>query len=434
MATVPPPLEPADVALLTELLGIDTQTPMETAAAGDLPGAQQRLATAAARLGFRERYWQPPDAEVLDRPDTPVPVRWRADEMGRRAFLDAQPNAVLQLGPDRSAAQTLAFNCHLDTVAGLPPVRRTGDAVTGRGSVDAKGQAVAVLAGVRAALRTDAGLPDRVRVLLQAVGGEEGGAMGCYGTRVVAEAGYTGRLNVVAEPTRLGALDRTTASMTARVEVDGEGAADDVATTGHNATVALAVIADQLARQLSPAVAAAGGGMCIAGMHTGHAHNRVYGTGWLLLNIAYDDPAVGELEGRLTERCFADAVQRLHDEYRHLPVAGRVARDAHQVCRLRWLKAGLPVLNNRDPAMEALLARAGVSRWDAAGSVRPFTCDAMWLQAAGRYTVVLGAGDLAANGAHADTEHVALADLGAFADAVRRLVLAFDVHCRDAPC
>jgi acetylornithine deacetylase len=424
-------MDVADVALLTDLLGIDTQTPMETGLAGDLPSAQRRLAAAAARLGFQERYWQPPAAEVLDRPGTPLPVRWRADEMGRRAFLDAQPNAVLQLGPDRPTTHTLAFNCHLDTVAGLPTVRRDGDVVTGRGSVDAKGQAVAILAGVRAALDAEPGLPDRVRLILQAVGGEEGGAMGCYGTRVVAAAGYTGRLNVVAEPTLLGALDRTTASMTARVEINGEDAADDVAETGHNATVALAVIADQFTRQLSPAVAAAGATMCIAGMHTGHAHNRVYGTGRLLVNISYADPAVGRLVERLTEQCFADAVQRLHEDYRHLSVAARIARDAHRVCRLRWLKTGLPVLNNRDPAMETLLAEAGIARWDAAGAVRPFTCDAMWLQAPGRYTVVLGAGDLAANGAHAETEHVALSDLAGYAEAVCRLVLAFAAHARD---
>ena len=43
------------------------------------------------------------------------------------------------------------FNVHLDTVAGWQPVGFDGTCFTGRGAIDAKGPAVALLAGVRAA-------------------------------------------------------------------------------------------------------------------------------------------------------------------------------------------------------------------------------------------------------------------------------------------
>jgi LysW-gamma-L-lysine carboxypeptidase len=69
----------------------------------------------------------------------------------REAFVDAAGNAVAVVG-DGPRAITLL--CHLDTAPGTVPVRWEGDTLYGRGSVDAKGSAVAMaVAMVRASAR-----------------------------------------------------------------------------------------------------------------------------------------------------------------------------------------------------------------------------------------------------------------------------------------
>ncbi len=411
-----------DVALLTRLLELDTVTPMETGRPSAQPDALAVVAQAGSELGFVTEHLGAPSARALADPGTPVQVLWRSEQMGTDTFLTCQPNLVLRLGPGRPAHRTMMFNCHIDTVRDHLPTKRTARRVHGRGAVDAKGQLVAILAGARRALAEQPGLSDRMSLLVQVVGGEEGGAMGWYGTRELARLGYLGRLNVVAEPTRSGALDRTTTSMTARFEVAGQGSTDDLPEAGHNATIALAVIADQLVRCLAPLVARLGGTMCIAGCETGSEHNRVYGSGALLVNFAYSGLSEAAKIAEHTEAVFHTALDRLHDDYAALGIARRTALDARKICSLRWLKSGLPVLRNSpDPAMSAVLTRAGIG----SSALRPFTCDAMWLQRDGCYTVVLGAGDLGGNRAHTDGEFVCLADLQAHADLVARVILAF---------
>jgi acetylornithine deacetylase/succinyl-diaminopimelate desuccinylase-like protein len=122
-----------------------------------------------------------------------VPSTVRAAARDPR-FLADQPSLLLRLGPERPRAHTVMFNVHLDTVAGHTPPAFDGVRFTGRGAVDAKGPAVALLAGLRAAASHPAVGRD-VTVLLQAVAGEEGGALGTYGTRPLLEAGHHGRLN-----------------------------------------------------------------------------------------------------------------------------------------------------------------------------------------------------------------------------------------------
>jgi acetylornithine deacetylase len=291
--------------------------------------------------------------------------------------------------------------------------------------VDAKGLAAAVLGGVRTALLAAPDLTSSVCVLIHAVGGEEGGAMGFYGTRVLAERGYVGRLNVVAEPTRLSVLDRTTASMTARFEIAGEGSTDDEPAAGHNATIALGALVHHLARHLAPRVDALGGKICIAGLHTGTTHNRVHGSGHLLVNLAYGSATAAAAIGRCVEEEYEAGLGSIQAELARVGVARRTAADLRDICRLVWLKRGLPALDNRDAALEAVLKRAGIGRHDGCGGLRPFTCDAMWLRRDDSYTVVLGAGDLATNQAHADGEHIEVPELAAHAGAVSDLVLAF---------
>ncbi|WP_433498399.1 M20/M25/M40 family metallo-hydrolase [Sphaerimonospora sp. CA-214678] len=417
------PLAPEDRDLLLWLLRLPTAGPLETGAGAPAPRlreAQAGYARAAAAIGFRVVRNAPPEAAELDRPDVPAPVRAARDLPG---FLDDQPSLVLRLGPELPAARTVMFNVHLDTVAGRQPVRFDGDRFYGRGAVDAKGPAVALLAGVRAARELCPAIGRDIGVLIQAVAGEEGGAMGVFGTRPLVERGYIGRLNVFCEPTGLRFLPRSTAAMTARVVVDGADAVDDHAAAGHNASVLLGFLAQHLARALDRP--AAEGGVCVAGLHTGTRHNKVYGRGSLLLNLAYASAHAGRrLEGDL-RAALDDGLDAFCEAFGGTALFARTAADARAVTRLEWLKRGLPVLDDRDGWGHRLLRDvAGIEPWPC--HEPGFTCDAIWMSGiADACTVVLGPGDLAANNAHAAGEFVRESELAEFAGAVARLLAAF---------
>ena len=412
-------LTATDHALLLDLLRIPTVSPLETAGENEIRAAQRVYADAAAAIGFTTVHHAPPPRSALTRDDVPAVVRRHADDPD---FLAAQPSLVLRLGPPGVPA--VMFNVHLDTVAGREPVGFDGTRFTGRGAIDAKGPAVALLAGVRAA-RPVLGA---VGVVVQAVAGEEGGAMGTYGTRPLVEAGHVGRLNVFCEPTGLRYLTRSTAAMTACVAVDGEDSVDDHPDRGHNATVLLGFLAQYLAAELD--TAEPGGRVCVAGLHTGTAHNRVYGTGRLLLNLSYPTLAAGR---RLEER-VTDAVRGGLAEFRRRFATHRELRrtreDAEAVVSLRWHKRGLPTLDCRDSWATGLLDAAGVAPWPAAEPA--FTCDAIWLH--GTATVVLGPGCLAGNNAHAAGEFASLSQLDAFAEVVTRVLTEFAASARGGPC
>ncbi|MCT2585543.1 M20/M25/M40 family metallo-hydrolase [Actinophytocola gossypii] len=412
-------LSTADHELLLRLLRIPTENPLESERAdNDLPGAQRLYAAAAAEAGFRTVLHAAPDPAVLDRDDVPLVVRERAAEPG---FLAAQPSLVLRLGPP--GLPTVMFNVHLDTVAGQEPVGFDGARFTGRGAIDAKGPAVALLAGVRAARP----VLDSVGVLVQAVAGEEGGAMGTYGTRPLVEAGFTGRLNVFCEPTGLRYATRSTAAMTACVEADGTGSIDDRPDAGHNATVLLGFLAQHLAAELDGAEP--GGRVCVAGLHTGDAHNRVYGSGRLLFNLSYPTRDAGRrLERRVTEAVWS-GVAEFRRRFAGTRELRRTAEDAARVVSLRWAKRGLPALDCRDTWATALLDDAGVAPWPAGEPA--FTCDAIWLAGVpDAATVVLGPGCLADNNAHAGGEFAELTQLDTFAGTVTRVLTEFAARCR----
>ncbi|MEU2925976.1 M20/M25/M40 family metallo-hydrolase [Streptomyces sp. NPDC007251] len=410
-----------DRNLLLDLLRLPSVNPLEAGPddpPSQLPGILERYAAAAAEAGFRTLRLAAPPAACVERPGVPATVRAAARD---RRFLAGQPSLLLRLGPERPRADTVMFNVHLDTVAGHVPPAFDGVTFTGRGAVDAKGPAVALLAGLRAAA-THPAVGRNVTVLLQAVAGEEGGALGSYGTRPLLEAGHYGRLNVFCEPTGLRALPRATASMTARITVTGEDAVDDHPDAGHNATVLLGFLAQHLAARLDGAVP--GARVCLAGLHTGSTHNRVHGTGTLLVNLSYRTTEAGRRLGDAVARHVTGGLARFAELFASTREFARTARDAADITRLDWDKHGLPALDNRDPWAEALLARAGARP---AADDPGFTCDAIW--AAGldddAFTAVLGPGDLAANRAHAPGEFVALADLEEFAGVVHRLVTLF---------
>ncbi|MFD0898904.1 M20/M25/M40 family metallo-hydrolase [Actinomadura sediminis] len=417
---VPSPLTGDDRDLLLRLLRIPTAGPLEGGSGDGLRAAQDAYAGHAARLGMRVLHHAAAGFDDVERGPVPAAVR---EAMGRPGFLAAQPNLVLKLGRDGvPAGRTVMFNVHLDTVAGVQPVGFDGVRFRGRGAIDAKGPAVALLAGIRAARERRPAIGRDVGVVVQAVGGEEGGAMGVFGTRPLVQAGHTGRLNVFCEPTRGRFLARCTASMTARVVVEGADAIDDRPGEGHNASVLLGHLAQWLGRALDPYAAQAA--VCVAGLHTGTRHNKVYGSGSLLLNLAYASMDAGRRMEREVEAAVREGLDAFAARFGDSMLFARTAADAHAITRLEWRKRGLPVLDDRAAWGHALLESAGIPPWppDEPG----FTCDAIWMsQVPGVCTVVLGPGDLAANNAHAEDEFADAAELAAFADDVARILIAF---------
>jgi acetylornithine deacetylase/succinyl-diaminopimelate desuccinylase-like protein len=418
----PPLLHESDHELLLRLLALPTAGPLEGGTDGgqSLRAAQTLFAEAAAAHGLRVVRHAPADPHWLERPGVPVTVREaaRADP----GFLAAQPSLLLRHGPRLPPSRTVMFNVHLDTVAGAEPVRFDGRRFQGRGAADAKGPAVALLAGIRAAAAAHPALGRDVAVLVQAVAGEEGGAMGTYGTRPLIADGHYGRMNVFCEPTGLRSLPRATAAMTARITVGGEDAIDDRPEAGHNATVLLGHLAQHLAHRLDGAVP--GTRVCVAGLHTGERHNRVYGTGTLLLNLSYGTGSDGaRLAAALTD-ALDSALAAFTERFGTTNAFARTAKDAARLVQLHWDKRDLPALRSRDPWGEALLTAAGAlpTPVDDPG----FTCDAIWASGlTGTHTTVLGPGSLEANHAHARGEFIDLDDLERFARIVARLLRGF---------
>lgn len=408
--------------LLLHLLELPTESPLETGpgSPNHMWEAQHAYARAAARLGMTPIHHGPASVECASRDDVPLAVRRAVAEVP--GYLDAQPSLVLRLGPELPAASTVMFNVHLDTVSGVEPAGFDGARFTGRGAIDAKGPAVALLAGIRAAVTADPAIGRDVGVLIQAVSGEEGGAMGTIGTRPLVEAGHYGRLNVFCEPTGLRYLDRATAAMTACVRAHGADAVDDRPEAGHNATVLLGFLAQHLALSL----AAAGGEdrVCVAGLHTGLMHNRVYGSGQLLLNLAYPTTAAGARLESAVHTALREGLAAFAARFGAVGAFARTAADAASVTSLEWHKRGLPALHGTDPWCQRLLDAAGLAAWPA--NEPAFTCDAIWLHGrAGVSTVVLGPGSLAGNNAHASGEYADLADLERFAAAVACVLFSF---------
>ncbi|MEU9980221.1 M20/M25/M40 family metallo-hydrolase [Streptomyces sp. NPDC050856] len=421
---------PRDVEFLVRLMDIPSVSPLEGGEAGQTARAQELFAREAEARGFRVLLARAPGPEVLDAPEVPLPVR--SFFAAAPGLLAAQPSVVVAMGaPDAPAGRRLVINFHMDTVGPHLPPRLADGVLYGRGAVDDKGPGVAALAGVAAAFAREPAIAGAVEVRLCSVPGEEGGAMGSFGTRWLTSLGQVGRLTLFAEPTGRTFMDSSTATMTLRLRVEGQDSTDDHPEQGHNATVALGFLAARLAGELG-GDRADGSRVTVAGLETGSAHNRVYGSGQLLLNIAYPDTGTGALMRRRVTDALAGARGAFRAAYSGNPLTRRVADDWDDVVRAEWLKQGLPTLANRDPAMEAVLRGAGLRRHTPATDGAPFTCDAIWAGGPGRYVCVCGPGRLDRNGAHTEREHVAVGDLAAYTDTVRRTVLRF-AHAVGAP-
>jgi acetylornithine deacetylase/succinyl-diaminopimelate desuccinylase-like protein len=295
--------------------------------------------------------------------------------------------------------------------------------------------------------------------------------MGSIGTRPLVRLGYTGRLNVFCEPTGLRYLPRATAAATARVAVRGRDSVDDRPGHGHNVSVLLGFLAQHLAGELSAAasrerrddracvagldcaseLSGAAGPDCVAepdraagpdrtagldraagpgrvtGLSTGRAHNKVHGSGQLLVNLPYASAADGARAVRTLEEGLRSGLTLFARRFGPLPEYALTAADAAAITRLEWLKRDLPTLASQDAEMEAVLADAGLARWP--DDEPAFTCDAIWMDGVpDACTVVFGPGDLAANQAHAPGEFATVSQLDEFAAAIRRILLGFAAH------
>lgn len=416
-------LSGADHQWLDALLAQDTVSPLEGGDPASVALAQALFADGARAREFDVLLFEAPPLQTLERPGIPASVIEAARRLGPD-FLQ-QPSVVVGMGAATTPEDTIVINFHIDTVGPHLPVVREGSVLRGRGAVDAKGPGVAAIAGVRTAFARRPELANEVRVLVASVPGEEGGALGVYGTRWLVDAGFTGRLMVFAEPSENDALDACSATMTPRLSVRGDSSTDDHPDRAHNATVALGFLACLLAERVEPRAAALGAKITVAGLHTGHSHNRVYGEGDLLLNIAYFDQRCADELATLLESTLKEAGELFARRFAGVPGAARLVEDWDRVVSLTWLKRGIPPLANRDPAMEALLGSAGLRRRDGIADGTAFTCDAIWAAGPNRYAVVAGPGSLSRNGAHTNDEWIKLADLDRYAESVARLVTAF---------
>jgi acetylornithine deacetylase len=419
----------ADVDWLLELLAVPSVSLLEGGDPPALARASCVFVDGARARGFRLLTMISPTAAELEGPAVPEPVRRRRNEPG---FLAAHRSAVLAAGGPAPEKRRMVVNFHLDTVAPhvLPRINR--GRVHGRGALDDKGPGIAAAVGIASAFAREPWLAEAIEVRLAAVHGEEGGALGVLGTRCLVERGHTGRLMLFAEPTSLALHDAASATATARFEVHGDDATDDRPDAGHNASLALSLLAEQLAAQVVPLAEAVGAKACLAGVYTGESHNRVYGRGALLLNLGYLLPEHGELLVRQVEEVFSAAGAKMRERHGRAAAFRRLAEDWERVVKLIWIKRGVPPLANRDPDMETVCAAAGLDRIDAAQTGRAFTCDAIWAAGPGRYAAICGPGDLAQDGAHTDDEHIGLAQLDAYATKVRDLVIEFGRHASEA--
>lgn len=419
-------LSDSDLEWLLALMEVPSVAPLEGGDAAQARSAQDIVEQGAIERGYALSRRDSPPLAALEKRDVPAAVRRLA--AGSAAFLHDQPSLVLSMGKPQPWQRRLLINFHVDTVGPHIPPRLASRLLSGRGAVDNKGPGIAALVGVSKAFALMPHLAEEVEVQIASVPGEEGGAMGVYGTRWLVESGWRGRLMIFAEPTGGRVIDAVSATMTPLFRVRGVDATDDRPAEGHNATVALGYLAAFLAQGLDKAAAELGGRVCIAGMRTGDQHNRVYGSGELLLNIAYYDTTAGDRLARVVEELLEEARRRFAVQFAETTIAKRLIADWEKVVRLDWVKRGLPTLANRDPLMESLLTVCGLYRSDGVKDGTAFTCDAIWAGMTGAYVAVCGPGDLAVNGAHTPGEHVSISDLEDYATSIRDLVIRFPAY------
>lgn len=419
-------LKESHIELLFALLRFNTVSPMETGKESEIPQALDWFIKESESLGGILRMKRFPSEQDILFSMTPTAVREVFSQMGGR-FFENQPSAVIEFGDRNVSARTIMFNFHIDTVGEYFEPKKNDEEIRGRGAVDTKGLGVAALAGITDAL-SRISTEKQPRIILQVVSGEEGGAMGIYGTRTLVDEGYFGKLNVILEPTNNTYMDFCSASMTAQIEVKGSGSTDDKPSDGDNATVILSYIANAFAKKLPEILGILNASMCIGGIKTGDMHNRVYGNGKLLVNFSYSATSVAHQLECIIDELFDHTLKDFQKEYLDNPIFDHSAKNVFHCTQLTWRKKRLPVLDRRDCELERKVIKpAGLDRFGDIFSVADtFTCDAIWLQAVPNgHTIIYGDGDLGRNNAHASDEFIKISEIERTALGVSNLIQRF---------
>lgn len=304
--------------------------------------------------------------------------------------------ARLRFGP----GPTLVFNTHMDVNDPSrqqwtsPPyvlTEREGR-LYGRGSCDAKGSLVAILAMMERLAEAPSGLAGQL--LLTAVMGEEAGGIGSLH---LVSRGITADGAVVGEPTGLKVATAHKGTYIRRVRFQGTAAHSASPWRGHNAILDAAAfclqcerVTEELAQRPHPLLGPAT--MTVTVMKGGDLQNTV------------PEEAVVTVDRRLVPgECHADCDQELQEVFRSL----RSARAGLDVANVETVVATIPSETPRDTdIVSAALAAVGeAGRGQALPVGFPAGCDMSKLVGTARIpTVICGPGDLAQ--AHAPDEFV----------------------------
>ncbi|MBW5459466.1 hypothetical protein GPJ60_19050 [Clostridium sporogenes] len=126
---------------------------------------------------------------------------------------------------------------------------------------------------------------------------------------------------------------------------------------------------------------------------------------------------------KLVEDSYSEAMKAFVLQFADVPDAAKTVRERDSICTLTWVKKELPVLNNKNEAKRALLEESGLKLLPGHMQSKAFTCDAMWTQGDGMYTVVYGPGSLEINNAHGKNEYIEKAELEKFSMDIKNLIL-----------
>ena len=226
------------VALLSDLVGIDSVNPALVAGAAGEARIVDRLRARLQRSGFST---------------TVVPAPGHAD----RPSLVAVPTGS-------SDGPTVVLNGHLDTVgvAGMPEpfaARVDGDRLFGRGAADMKGGVAALVTAAERLLETGA----RVRPVLALVADEEDASVGSEAViAALPDLGIRPDVCLIAEPTDLAPSRSLRGFGVVRVRFVGRAAHSSQAELGTNAVTHLGRLL-QAVDERAPAVRAAGGDLMV---------------------------------------------------------------------------------------------------------------------------------------------------------------------------
>ena len=284
-----------------------------------------------------------------------------------RALVDEVGNAVAWFG---RGPRTVVLLGHIDTAPGWWPVRRSGNILHGRGSVDAKGSLCAMLT---AASRLPADVGDRLR--LQVIGAVEEEVASSRGARHALRVYPRPDLVIVGEPSGWDALTLGyKGRLVARFETErpeGHGARDDAT------AAALAARAWQLAQDWATSRSRAGMGPFDAVQASltsiGSSSDGVRQCAHALIGFRLPpglDPAVAEAEVRcrleeLTARpgtsLTVSGHERAHRDDRDGPAARalRVAIRSQGGTPRHLLKTGTSDMNVVAPAWQVPVVAYG---------------------------------------------------------------------------